>query len=132
MGKHIHHLFEVDAVCFIKSGEFVAIDVEHTEHFSIGYYRYDDFRFRERTACNVSRELVHIGHHLGLRFGPCRTTHSTSLTDAIARHIALERTENELSVLYEIEAYPEESKGLTKGCTRVGKYRNFIGLSADE
>ena len=60
----------------------------------------------------MARKLVYVGHYLGSLLFPGGSAYAFSFADAVAGYAALKGTQYELSVFYQVEAYPEKSKGL--------------------
>ena len=111
---------EVVTVGVIEGGQLVAIDIKYAAYLTIGDEGYYNFGTRTSATSYVSGKLFYVGYYLGSSLGPSGATHTTASTDAIACHIALERTQDELLVAYKIKAYPKPSEGLAQGGRSVG------------
>ena len=79
----------------------------------------------------MAGKLLHIGDYLCGCLSPCRATHTTAMADAVAGHIALEWTQDKLSVSHKVEAYPKPSEGLAQGGCSVGQYTHLLMLVGD-
>ena len=100
------------AVCVVKGGEGIAVNVEYGTHGIMSDKGNHYLGAGTSAACDMSRELLYIGYYLCSGFGPCRATYTAPLTDAVAGYISLEWAKDELLAAYEVKTYPKPAESL--------------------
>src|SRR5207245_11532441 len=85
-------------------------------------------RTSRATACYVSREFVNVRNDHGLARRECAAANALIKIDSRAGQRPLERPENKLILLFQIEADPKEFKSLLQHCGNVGKICDCVGF----
>ena len=125
--------FEAGAVDVVEVGEAVAVDVEDADDGAVLKHRNDNLGAGEAAAGDVAGEGIDIGDDEGAGFGPCGAADTAAALDAGAGDGALEGTQVEpVGVVDEIEADPEEAKGVVQGGGGVGQGGCPVVLAVDE
>lgn len=128
-------LLEVFGIDVVEGVEVVAVDIEHTDYIAVRVeHRHNNLGTREAAACDVTWELLYIGHHLSLAFLPCSAAYATTIGNLEAGGGALEGSEMEVAGFFahEVEAYPEEWECFAYGSGCVGQDAYVVVFARDE
>ena len=125
--------FEPTLVIGIKSRKLGTIDVEYpNQHVLLDQWDHD-FRLRSRIASNVAGEGMHVLDALCLPRACRRTAHALVQRDAYASRQPLERADDELGAVEEVEPHPVEVRQRVIDQRReVGGIGDAVGFTVQQ
>src|SRR6188768_561702 len=94
------------AIGLVETREARTVDIPHADQPFAVVQGHDNFGARGRIARNMTRKRVDVGDNLRLPHRRRRAAHALAERNAHARRLALERPDDELDAVVEIESGP--------------------------
>lgn len=105
--KDFGNSLKAGLIVLVKGAELLAVDIDDGYHLVATDNGNDNLGVGPRRTCDVTGELMYVGHDERLCVGPRLTTDAAALGNAVAGHRTLERAELQLAIADEVEPHPE-------------------------
>lgn len=121
-------------VGLIKGVQLLAVDVKHGKYRCIAPSQGDhNLGARLAAACDVTGELLYIGHHDGFITLQRGSTHATPASNAIASYRTLKWAQVQHTVgTHDIETGPPEMHRFMYQSGYIGHHRNRVVLALNQ
>ena len=115
------NLFQIACVDGVETIQFITVNIQHSNDFTLLEDRYYYFRFRVRTTGYVSGKLFYVRNNQCPGLFPSCAANSSAEADAGAGNGTLKRTQYEFILFHKVKAYPKETESLFERRCNVGK-----------
>ena len=98
------NLFQIACVDGVETIQFITVNIQHSNNFTLLEDRYYYFRFRVRTTGNVSGKLFYVRNNQCPGLFPSCAANPFAEADAGAGNGTLKRTQYELLLFHNVKA----------------------------